>query len=112
MHCVSERSTLSRISVLSALFVMVLLQPVMLLAAKTLASEAIATAIENGTFRQVRQELMMDLHQKQKYEFDEAGVDALGKKLLAQGESDTAIEVLQLNQMLHSESPGAANAVA
>jgi len=112
MHCVSERSTLSRISVLSALFVMVLLQPVMPLAAGTLASEAIATAIEKGTFRQIRQELMMDLHQKQKYEFDEAGVDALGLRLLGQGQRDTGIEVLQLNQALHNESPGAAIAVA
>jgi len=112
MHCVSERSTLSKISLLSALFVVVLLQPVTLLAAKTLASEAIATAIEEGTFRQVRQELMMDLHQKQKYEFDEAGVEALGLRLLGQGQRDTAIEVLQLNQALHNESPGAAIAVA
>jgi tetratricopeptide (TPR) repeat protein len=103
---------MSRIPVLIALFVTLLLQSVTAFAAKTLASEAIATAIEKGTFRQIRQELMMDLHQKQKYEFDEAGVDALGLRLLGQGQRDTGIEVLQLNQALHNESPGAAIAVA
>jgi len=101
-----------RTRLLSAIVVMVLLQPVVALAAKTLASEAIATALETDTFRQIQQELMMDLHQRQRFEFDEAGVEALGRRLLDLGESDTAIEVLQLNQVLHSQSPAAAVAVA
>ncbi len=92
---------------------MVLLQPVMALAAKTLASEAIATALEEDNFRQIQQELMMDLHQRQKFEFDEAGVEALGRRLLEpRASQDTAIEVLQLNQVLHGRSPRAAVAVA
>jgi len=105
-------SSTPRIRLLSALFVLILLQPVTALAAKTLASKAIESALEQGTFRQVQQELMMDLHQRQKFEYDEAGVEALGRRLLGQGESDTAIEVLQLNQVLHSQSPTAAVAVA
>jgi len=91
---------------------MFLLQPLTAVAAKTLASKAIETALENGTFKQVQQELMMDAYQKQNFEFDEVGVEALGRRLLAQGQADTAIEVLQLNQVLHAESSGAANAVA
>ena len=105
-------SSTSRTRLMSAIVVMVLLHPVMALAAKTLASEAIATALEEDNFRQIQQELMMDLQQRQKFEFDEAGVEALGRRLLGQGESDTAIEVLQLNQVLHSQSPTAAVAVA
>ena len=105
-------SSTPRIRLLSALFVLILLQPVTTLAAKTLSSKAIESALEQGTFRQVQQDLMMDLHQRQKFEFDEAGVEALGRRLLGQGESDTAIEVLQLNQVLHSQSPTAAVAVA
>ena len=94
------------------LFLMLLLLPLAPARAKTLASEAIETALENGTFQQVQQDLMMDLHQKQRYEFDEAGVETLGRRLLAEYQMDTAIEVLQLNQVLHSESPQAAVAVA
>jgi len=89
-----------------------LLQPSLVLAAKTLASEALASAIESGTLDQIRQEMLMDLYQKQKYEFDEQGIEDLGKKLLDQGEEKGAIEVLQLNQMIHGQSPGAANALA
>ena len=105
-------SSTPRIRLLSALFVLILLQPVTTLAAKTLASKAIESALEQGTFRQVQQELMMDLHQRQKFEFDEAGVEALGRRLLSDEQQDTAIEVLQLNQVLHSGSAGAAVAVA
>jgi hypothetical protein len=101
-----------RIPVLLALFLMLLLQPLTADAAKTLASKAIETALEEGTFKEVQQELMMDLHQKRKFDFDEAGVEALGRRLLTQGQSDTAIEVLQLNQVLHSDSAGAAVAIA
>ncbi len=105
-------SSTPRIRLLSALFVLILLQPVTTLAAKTLASKAIESALEQGTFRQVQQELMMDLHQRQKFEFDEAGVEALGRRLLSDEQQDTAIEVLQLNQVLHGGSAGAAVAVA
>ena len=105
-------SSSPRLRLLSAFFVLILLQPVMTLAAKTLASQAIESALEQGTFRQVQQDLMMDLHQKQRFEYDESGVEALGRKLLSDGQRDTAIEVLQLNQVLHSGSAGAAVAVA
>ena len=105
-------SSAPRIRLLAALLVLTLLQPVTAMAAKTLASRAIETALEQGTFSQVQQELMMDLHQRQKFEFDEAGVEALGRRLLGDGHQDRAIEVLQLNQVLHSSSAGAAVAVA
>jgi len=80
--------------------------------AKALASEAIASAVENGTFDQVRQEILMDMNLKQKFEFDEVGVEAVGRALLGQGRHDIAVEVLQLNQMINSESAPAANAIA
>ena len=105
-------SSKSGVRLLSVLFVLSLLQPVAAVAAKTLASRAIAAALEQDTFQQVQQELMMDLHQKQKFEFDEEGVEALGRSLLGEGDPDRAIEVLQLNQVLHSSSAGAAVAVA
>lgn len=105
-------SSVPRIRLFAALLVLILLQPVAAMAAKTLASQAIETALEQGTFSQVQQELMMDLHPRQKFEFDEAGVEALGRRLLGDGQQDNAIEVLQLNQVLHSSSAGAAVAVA
>jgi hypothetical protein len=87
------------------------LQPSSILAAKALASEALATALSNGTFDQVKQELMMDLYQKQKFDFDEKGMEELGRNLVAQGQMKQGVEVLQLNQMIHLDSPGAANAL-
>jgi len=88
-----------------------LLPPSAALAAKTLASEALATAIESGTLDQVKQDMLMDSDQRQKFDFDEKGVEELGRGLVAQGNQEQGIEVLQLNQMIHSSSPRAANAL-
>jgi len=79
--------------------------------AKTLASKALADAIENGTLDQVKQELFMDVHQKQKFEFDEAGMEELGRKQLDQGKERLGVEILQINQVIHNTSPRAANAL-
>ena len=79
---------------------------------RMLASEALATAVEQGTLREVQQDLLMDLYPKNKYEFDEEGIEALGKKLLDQGDPKPAIEILQLNTVIHSQSARAANALA
>ena len=81
-------------------------------AERTLASEALAAAVEQGTLREVQQDLFMDLYPKNKYEFDEDGIEALGKKLFDQGDPKTAIEILQLNTVIHSQSARAANALA
>jgi tetratricopeptide (TPR) repeat protein len=80
-------------------------------AERTLASEALGAAVANGTFEEVKQAMVMDIHQKSKYEFDEEGIEALGRKLFDQGDQETAIEVLQLNQAIHGQSPRAANAL-
>jgi hypothetical protein len=80
--------------------------------AKELASEAIASSVENGTFDQVRMALMMDMNTKQRFDFDEKGIEAVGRALLDQGRHDDAIEVLQLNQMISSKSAAAATALA
>ena len=86
----------------------VLVAPAM---AAELASEAVAVAVDNGTFNQVRQDLVMDMHQNTKYEYDEAGVEAVGRRLLAEGRRETGVEVLQLNQMINNTSTPAANAL-
>ena len=62
-----------------------LLVPTASLAAKTPASEALAAAVASDSIDAVRQDLMMDFVQKQKYEFDEKGIEALGKGLCDQG---------------------------
>jgi len=80
--------------------------------AKELASEAIAAAVADGSFDQIRQAIVMDLPVKQRFEFDEGGIEAVGRSLLAKGQEKTGIEVLQLNQMIHGESAPAANALA
>ena len=80
--------------------------------AKELASETIAASIEAGTFDEVRQAMLMDAHSRQKFEFDEDGMEAVGRNLLERGRGTTAIEVLQLNQMIHGSSAAAANALA
>jgi len=80
--------------------------------AKELASEAIASSLDNGTFEQVRMDLMMDMNTKLRFEFDEKGIEAVGRGLLARGRKKEATEVLQLNQMINSESAAAANALA
>jgi len=80
--------------------------------AKELASEAIMASIEAGTFDQIRQSMLMDMHVSQKFEFDEDGMEAVGRNLLERGRGTTAIEVLQLNQMVHGSSAAAANAQA
>jgi len=79
--------------------------------AAELASEMIAASVENGTFNKVSQDLLMDVYQGQRYEFDEAGVEAVGRKLLAEGRYEVAIEVLRLNQMINNGSAAAANAL-
>ncbi len=79
--------------------------------AKTLASDALAAAIENDTLDRVKQDLLMDAHQQQKYDFDESGVEDLGRRLLDRGREDLGVEILQLNQMIHHQSPLAANAL-
>ena len=85
--------------------------PLISAAERTLASEALVAAVERGTLREVKQEMIMDLHTKNKYEFDEEGIEALGQKLFDQGDQKTAIEILQLNQAIHSQSARAANAL-
>ena len=81
------------------------------LAAKTLASKALAAAIENNTLDQVKQEVMMDAAQKQRFDIDESGIEALGRDLLSQGNTKQAVEILQLNQGIHHNSPRAAVAL-
>ncbi len=88
-----------------------LLLPSVAHAAKPLASEALAAAIATCTLEQARQELLTDLHQRQRYEFDEDGMERLGRSLLAQGNQEQGVEVLQLNQAVHQDSPRAANAL-
>jgi len=80
--------------------------------AKELASAAIAASVDQGTFDEVRQAILMDMHQQQRFDFDEDGVEAVGRDLMAEGRLVTAVEVLQLNQMIHGESALAANALA
>jgi len=108
----SSKSQNLRICLLIVFVLAWLSQPSIVLAAKTLASKAMAAAIEQGTFRDVKKEMIMDIYQKQRYDFDEQGIEALGRKLLGQGEEKTAIDVLQLNQVIHGQSPRAANALA
>ena len=81
-------------------------------AGKTLASEALATAIATETLDEVKEAMMMDLHQKQRYEFDESGMERLGRTLVAGGEIETGIEILEINQLVHSQSAAAAVALA
>jgi tetratricopeptide (TPR) repeat protein len=81
-------------------------------ATRTLASEALAAAITNGTLDEVTQEVMMDAFQKQRFEIDEAGIEALGRSLLAQEKNHESVQILQLNQGLHHTSPAAAVALA
>lgn len=88
-----------------------LLVPTASLAAKTLASEALADAVAGGSIDAARQDLMMDFVQKQKYEFDEKGIEALGKGLCDQGKHKQGVEILQLNQIFFSDSPAAANSL-
>lgn len=90
--------------------VLAMLAPASAATAKILASEALATALANGTLEQIKQDLLMDLGQKQKYEFDEDGMEQLGRRLLAQ-DPQQAVEILQINQMVHQQSPAAANAL-
>jgi len=80
--------------------------------AKELASEAINTAIGDGTFAQVREAMVMDSHLKQRYIYDEDGIEAVGRGLMAEGRLAEAKDVLQLNHMMHSGSASAANALA
>ncbi|MCJ7756367.1 MAG: hypothetical protein MUP13_17540, partial [Thermoanaerobaculales bacterium] len=79
--------------------------------AAELASEAVAVAVNNGAFKQLRQDLVMDMHQHTRYEYDEAEVEAVGRRLLAEGRQESAVEVLDLNQMIKSGSAPAANAL-
>lgn len=79
--------------------------------AKTLASKALADAVASGSLDQVKQELLMDAHQKRKFEFDEERIENLGRELLDQGKRKQGVEILQLNQMIHHASPRAANAL-
>ena len=89
-----------------------LAHPPVVLAAKPLASKALAAAVANDTLDQVTQEVMMDAFQKQQFEIDEAGIEALGRKLVAAGDTDNGVKILQLNQGLHHSSPKAAVALA
>ncbi len=82
------------------------------ISAKELASEAIAVAVENGTFDQLRQDLLMDLHQQTRFEFDEEGIERVGRALLDEGKNDEAMEVLQFNQMINIDSAPATVALA
>jgi hypothetical protein len=93
------------------MFVLGVAVPTAPVLAAELASEAVAVSVDNGTFNRVRQDLLMDMHQHTKYEYDEAGVEAVGRQLLAEGRQESAVEVLQLNQMLKSGSAPAANAL-
>jgi tetratricopeptide (TPR) repeat protein len=81
-------------------------------AAKTLASEALAAAVANDTLDQVSQEVMMDAFQERRFEIDEAGIETLGRQLVAAGDTDNGVRILQLNQGLHHTSPRAAVALA
>ena len=89
-----------------------LAQPPGVFEAKTLASKALATAVANGTLDEVTQEVMMDAFQKQRFEIDEAGIEALGRQLVSAGDTDNGVQILQLNQSLHHSSPKAAVALA
>ena len=89
-----------------------LAQPPAVLAAKPLASKALAAAVANGTLDQVTQEVTMDAFQKQQFEIDEAGIEALGRQLVAAGDTGNGVRILQLNQVLHNSSPKAAVALA
>ena len=80
--------------------------------ARTLASAALAAAVANGTLDQVSQEVMMDAFQNQKFEIDETGIEELGRRLVAAGDTDNGVRILQLNQGLHHTSPRAAVALA
>ena len=110
MNRSSFRFTTHAVFLMATLVVTVLL-PATAVHAKTLASKALAAAIENGTLEQVKQELLMDASQKQKFEFDEAGIEELGRKQLGQGNEKLGIEILQINQVIHNTSPHAANAL-
>lgn len=88
-----------------------LMRPSTAIAAKALASEALATAIDSGTLDQVKQDLLMDSDKRQTYDFDEKGIEELGRNLVAKGNQEQGIEVLQLNLMIHGSSPRAANAL-
>lgn len=107
----SSKSPKSLICLLILFATAWLLQPSTAFAAKTLASEALAIALSKGTFDQVRQEMLMDLSQKQRFDFDEEGMEELGRNLVGLGQMRQGVEVLQLNQMIHRDSPGAANAL-
>jgi hypothetical protein len=107
-----RRSITHRACLLLIVGLVTLLLPKTADAAKTLASEALSAAVTSGSIDQVRQELMMDMVSKQKYDFDEEGIETLGRGLVAQGDHKQGLEILQLNQMLFSESPAAANALA
>jgi tetratricopeptide (TPR) repeat protein len=109
-----SKSVVYRIQICSlvALACAMALGPVPSLAAKTLASEALAAAVVDGTLDQVTQEVMMDALQKQRFEIDEAGIEALGRSLVAQGKNHESVQILQLNQSLHHTSPAAAVALA
>ena len=97
---------------LTVLVCVYLIQAHPVAAAKTLASKALAAAVADGTLDQVTQEVMMDAFQKQQFEIDEAGIEALGRQLVATGDTDNGVQVLQLNQGLHHSSPKAAVALA
>ncbi len=80
--------------------------------AKELASTAIASAVNAGDFDDIRQAILVDMNQQQRFEIDESGIEGVGRSLLGEGRTDIAIEVLQLNQMIHGSSAAAANAIA
>ena len=97
----SSKSPRSPICLLILFATAWLLQPSEALAAKTPASEALATALSNGTFDQVRQEMLMDLPQKQRFDFDEEGMEELGRNLVAQGQ----IEAWRRGPATQSDDP-------
>lgn len=109
---VSKRSFAYPVGLLLIATLASLLTPSTALAARILASEALAAAVATGSIDELRQDLMMDVVQKKRYEFDEEGIEALGRSLCTQGKNRQGVEILQLNQMLFHDSPAAANALA
>lgn len=112
MNHASSKIRRFQIYLLPVLAWALLIAPSSARAAKTVASKALAAAVANGTLDQVTQEVMMDAFQKQQFEIDEAGIEALGRKLVASEDTDNGVQILQLNQGLHHSSPKAAVALA
>lgn len=108
----NQKSSRTHICLAIVVAVACLTQTPGVLAAKTLASKALAAAVASGTLDQVTQEVMMDAVQKQQFDIDEAGIEALGRQLVSAGDTDNGVRILQLNQGLHHSSPKAAVALA